>query len=370
MSRRENKKKSKAPVIVLLLFILIIVGGIVGAFSWYTSQIKGVTTTENKVVFEVEEGQTYNQIIAKLKEKNLIRNETAMKIYSKLNWTPVVKAGPYALDSSWNVEKIIDTLNAGPDSTLTSISVTFLEGKNMRWIAKQIADKTNNTEDDVYAKLKDEEYLNKIINKYWFLTDEIKNQDIYYSLEGYLFPDTYQLDSKDASVEDIFGMMLDQMEKKLEKYKSAIQGQTKYSVHYILTMASIVEAEASNASDRAGVAGVFYNRLSKNMTLGSDVTTYYGIKVDMSERDLKVSELKAINAYNTRSADMAGKLPVSPICSVSTESIEAAINPTSTDNLFFVADKNGKVYYAKTDAEHQANIKKLKDSGNWYTYDN
>lgn len=357
--------------VFLLLVIIINIAGVGGAFYWYTNATSGVTQNENKVVFEVKEGQTYYQIISKLKEANLIKNELAAKVYSKINNKSLnIQAGPYEIDSSWNVGKVLETLEKGPDLSLKSISVTFLEGKNMRWIAKQIAAKTNNTEDDVFAKLKDEEYLNKVINKYWFITDEIKNQEIYYSLEGYLFPDTYTLDNEDVSVEDIFGMMLDEMEVKLKPYKEKIQSQKNMTVHQILTMASIVEAEASNASDRAGVAGVFYNRLKSNMTLGSDVTTYYGIKVEMSERDLKVSELGATNAYNTRAASMAGKLPVSPICGVSVESIDAAINPKDTDNYYFVADKEGNVYYAKSDAEHQKNIKDLKAAGKWYTYDN
>ena len=153
-----EKKKSKAPVIILG-FIVFIIGIVGGAFFWYTNQIKGVTTAENKVIFEVEEGQTYNQIISKLKANNLIKNETAMKIYSKLNWTPIVKAGPYEIDSSWDLEKIISTLNEGPNPKLKSLSVTFLEGKNMRWIAKTIADKTNNTEEDVFNQLNNEEYI-------------------------------------------------------------------------------------------------------------------------------------------------------------------------------------------------------------------
>jgi UPF0755 protein len=193
--------------------------------------------------------------------------------------------------------------------------------------------------------------------------------DIYYPLEGYLYPDTYIFTNSKVSVNEIFNIVLNQTDKILSEYKTQIQN-SGLNVNQVLTIASIVELEGKTEIDRRGISRVICNRLKNNMKIGSDVTTYYGIKVDMSERDLKVSELKATNAYNTRSADMAGKLPVSPICSVGAESIDAAINPTSTDNLFFVADKFGKVYYAKTDAEHQANIKKLKDSGNWYTYDN
>ena len=81
-----------------------------------------------------------------------------------------------------------------------------------------------------------------------------------------------------------------------------------------------------------------------------------------------LSELNDVNAYNTRPAAMAGKLPVGPICSPSRESIEAVINPEKHDYYFFVADKNGKTYFTKTNAEHDAVIKELQASGLWYEY--
>ena len=104
------------------------------------------------------------------------------------------------------------------------------------------------------------------------------------------------------------------------------------------------------------------------MEIGSDVTTYYGIKVDMSERDLYQSEINETNAYNTRSQAMKGKLPAGPMSTVSINSIEAALHPKETDYLYFVADKNGKVYFAKTISEHNQNISTLKSQGLWYTY--
>ena len=104
------------------------------------------------------------------------------------------------------------------------------------------------------------------------------------------------------------------------------------------------------------------------MSLGSDVTTYYAYKVDMGERDLTTAELYTYNPYNTRGPQMFGKLPVGPIASPSKSSIEAVISPDKTDYLYFVADKNGKAYFAKTFAEHQQIVTKLKNDGLWFVY--
>ena len=94
--------------------------------------------------------------------------------------------------------------------------------------------------------------------------------------------------------------MLDNMNNKISKYKEEVK-KSKYSIHEMMTLASIIELEAGTASDRKGVAGVFYNRLKDNWSLGSDVTTYYAEKIDNYSRDLKMSELNSCNKYNTRS---------------------------------------------------------------------
>ena len=135
-----------------------------------------------------------------------------------------------------------------------------------------------------------------------------------------------------------------------------------------MTVASIVELEGNNAENRAKIARVIYNRLDQNMSLGSDVTTYYAIRVDMGERDLYAKEINTYNAYNTRGPNMEGKLPVGPIASVSEESIVAALNPAQGDFLYFVADKNGDIYFTKTYEEHQEMIATLRKKGLWYEY--
>ena len=162
--------------------------------------------------------------------------------------------------------------------------------------------------------------------------------------------------------------MIDQMSKKLEKYKQAMQD-SEYTPHQLLTVASIVELEGVNSADRKGIAGVFYNRLKNNWSLGSDVTAYYGALVDLSERDLTTVELNDNNPYNTRASSMIGRLSVGPICNPSIDSIEAAIYPDEHDYYYFVSDKNGKTYFTKTDSEHLAKKNELIKAGLWYTYD-
>lgn len=364
MERRENGRVRIGMIIFLILIIVIVAG--IGVNIWYKSGIKPVQSSSEKVVVEIAGGSGISKIASQLEESGLIKNADAFKIFCKLNKRTAMQAGKYELDKNMSVADIIAQLEKGNivDETVT---ITFPEGKNMRWIASTISEKTNNSKNQVYELLSDEEYLDTLIDKYWFIDDDIKDKNIYYSLEGYLYPDTYIFEDKDVDVKTIFEKMLDKMDAVLTPYKDEIK-KSDYSVHEILSLASVVELEAKNEEDRAGVADVFINRLNKNMALQSDVTTYYALKIDMSERDLTANELATQNPYNTRSTTMNGKIPVGPICMISESSIKAILEHDDTDNLFFVADKNGKVYFSKTNAEHEKKIKELKDSGLWFTY--
>ncbi len=320
---------------------------------------------EKEVIIPMGSGT--EQIAKILKEKNLIKNELVFKIYVKINKVSNFQAGTYYLKESMDIKEITDMLKTGIMYDQNNITITYLEGKPIWWLVKQITEKTNNSEEDVYAVLENEEYTDELIEKYWFLTDSIKNKDIYYPLEGYLFPDTYEISGKDAEVEEIFEKMLDKMESILEQYKTKIE-ESKYSIHELITLASVVETEGMNDEDRKNIASVFYNRLNLGMSLGSDVTTYYGIKVDMGERELYQKELDTYNPYNTRGPNMQGKLPIGPIASVGKASIEAAIEPNDTNYLFFAADKSGKTYFTTTNEEHLELINELQNNGQWYEH--
>lgn len=354
----------KKIVIIFVLIIILAVAGLFGIYKFLSSPVsKNIAEKE----IEIPLGSGAAQIAKILKENNLIRSELIFKMYVRKNNVSNFQAGTYYLKESMTLEEITEMLQTGIMYDQNEISITYLEGKPMWYLAELIANRTNNTEEDVYNLLKNEEYIESLIQKYWFLTDDIKNEYIYYPLEGYLFPDTYAIANKDATVEEIFGKMLDKMGQVLDKYKEKIQ-ESKYSVHELLTIASIIETESMKDEDRKDVASVIYNRLDLGMSLGSDVTTYYSLKINMGDRDLYQKEIDTYNPYNTRGPNMEGKLPIGPISSVGKSSIEASIEPNNTEYLYFVADKNGKVYFTKTNSEHLSVINELQDSGNWYEY--
>ena len=193
---------------------------------------------------------------------------------------------------------------------------------------------------------------------------DLKNPKIYYPLEGYLFPNTYIFKNKDVTVKEIIEKMLNEMDNKLSKYKEQIES-SNFDVHEIITLASIVELEGASADDRASVAGVFYNRLTDG-SIGSDVTTYYYLKIDdfTNSLDGNPNLTTCDNAYNTRCNSFVG-LPVGPISNPGEESINATINYNKHNYYWFVADCSGKTYLNKNDYDHWNTIQKLKNEGNW-----
>ena len=367
---------SKKIFIILGVIFAIILIGAISLFAWYKTGTNAPKNEDGKeIITEIKSGTSTAEILKQLKNSNIIRNELVAKIYIKLNNITGLQAGKYLFNGQEPLKVVLNTLTTGKVMDET-INITFKEGRNMRYIASTIAEKTNNTANDVYKLLQDKEYITSLIDKYWFLSKTVQNENIYYPLEGYLYPDTYSFENKDVDVKTIFEKMLDQMSKVLAKYKKEEQdaqnGETNknITVHQLLTIASIIELEGNNSENRSKIASVIYNRLNANMSLGSDVTTYYAIRVDMGERDLYAKEINTYNPYNTRGPNMNGKLPVGPIASPSEESITAALNPYNAKYLYFVADKNGDIYFSNTYEEHQNTINTLKKKGLWFTYEN
>ncbi len=361
------KKKNIAIIIIAIILIIFLILGI-AVFKWYKKGLEPVAKTNSAkqvIRIEVPKGSGIAKISEILESNNIIKDAKIMKIYCKINNIENLQAGKYELDNSENMPTVIEHIVNGEIAS-DEIKITFIEGKNIRWYARAIANKTTNTEEDVFNLLEDEEYIDSLIEKYWFLTDEIKNDDIYYPLEGYLLPNTYNFENDEVSVKQIFNVILNYMDKCLSKYKDYFGDNL--TVHQMLTLASMAELEGKSTEDREEIIGVFLNRIEKEMNLGSDVTTYYAFKVDMGERDLYKKEINTENPYNTRGPNMNGKLPIGPICNPSSDAIFSTLNYKETDNLYFVADKNGKVYFTKDNDEHLKMIQTLKNEGLWYEY--
>lgn len=253
----------------------------------------------------------------------------------------------------------MDYISAG-NVVDNSISVTFVEGKRLVNYVKQISTQFGYSEDEILEKISDREYLEKLIDKYWFLTDDILNDKLYYALEGYLYPSTYKF-AKDASIEDIIGKMLDAMGTTLKNYEEELN-ESKYSIHEILTLSSVIQNEGKNA-DFNNISSVFHNRLDGGMKLESCATSYYGAKQEFTAMGIASDALiSANNPYNTY---INSELPIGPISSPSKLALEAALKPSETEFYFFLSDNEGTSYFFKTYAEHQSKQSELASLGKW-----
>lgn len=330
--------------------IFIILGVIVGLIVAMTITYFILLTPSGRsnvpVTFVVNKGDDKKTIINNLKEAKLIKSKYATIIYVILSNNKNLQAGSYEFSRDMSTQDIIKSLGKGDviKEYKPSARVTLKEGVTLKEYIKLICDNTDLNYDDAIKKVNDKSFLKGLIADYWFLTEDILDEDIYYPLEGYLFPETYDF-YKDTTIEQVIRKMLNVTSDKLSSIKDKMLN-NKMSVHELITIASIAEKEANTSDDRRMVSQVIYKRLDMNMSLGMDVTSYYGVQKSMSETLTKV-DLNDKNPYNTRVVTFIG-LPVGPICNPSLDSINAALEPANTDYVYFIADVlTGKVYFAK-----------------------
>ena len=329
------KKKN---IIIIAVAVVILLIGVFSYITLFTGHKE-----DTSVSFSVNAGDNKIKIVSNLKKAGLIKSKFTTLAYVFINPSLNLQAGKYTFNKKQNAISIINQINDGKiDQIVKTINITFVEGKSIETYLKQIEANFDITYDDMIKTLKDEKFLDSLIKDYSFITNSIKNKDIYYSLEGYLYPDTYEF-YENSSFETIVRTMLNNTKKKLSTLDFK---KSKYSIHELLTIASIIEQEAVNKEDREKVSQVIYTRLDKKMALGMDVTAYYGSHLSLKET-ITTKELNAVNPYNTRNLSFIG-LPVGPICNPSLESINAALNPSNTNFEYFYADINtGKVYFAE-----------------------
>lgn len=292
---------------------------------------------------------SYLSVTDLLKEKNLIKSKFFYKLHIKL-----IKPTPLTLCNKNLTEKmgirgVVKTLNK--ECSNSAIMITIPEGRHLAQIAGVAEKVTNNKKDDLMKVWNSEQFVNDVIEKYDFISNDIKKQGIRYPLEGYFFPSTYELASRDVTPEYIAFKMLDQMQVIYNKYKTEIE-KSDLSFHEILTLASIVEYEAILDEDRPVIAGVFYNRLKREMLFGSCATIGYAInnwKTGYTKEELAVDSL-----YNTYKHP---GLPIGPGNMPSEKSLIAVLYPTNTEFLYFLAkvndEKDLKTYYSYNYEDHK-----------------
>lgn len=287
--------------------------------------------------FIVQPGQSLEVIARNLEKKAIISNRIYFILFTKFKKADKkLKAGEYTLSGARSPEKILETLVNGK---VKLYRITFPEGLNINKTALLVE------KADICLKTKFVELCND--------SSFIKSLGIKAAtLEGYLFPDTYFF-PKNISCRDLISNMLERFNKVFTdkwKYKAKALD---FSVHEIVTLASIIEKETGDATERPLISSVFHNRLEKKMRLESDPTVIYGIQ--NFDGNIKRKHLKMQTPYNTY--QIAG-LPKGPIANPGAMSMQAALYPAESEYLFFVSKKDTTHKFSKTIQEHNQAVKK------------
>lgn len=340
--------------IVLIVAIIVILGA---GFIFYSSGLgpaeKGNT---EPVTVEIPNGSGASAIVEILDEQGLVKNSLAAKIHVRIGGYDSLQANSYIFNKGMSLKEIMNIINTGDFNYLSKNAFTIIEGATVPQAAAAIAETMPISADELLDKWNDTAYLKKLIKKYWFLTDEILQKDIMFPLEGYLYPETYFVTAKEPTAEDITEMLLDMTDQMLSERKDEIAGMD-MTVHAFLSLAAVVENESLFEKDRPLIAGVFINRLAKDMPLQSDITVLYALqekRVDVTYKDLNVD-----SKYNTY---MYAGLPIGPVCSPSAPAMDDLLHYEKSDYLYFFAKEDGQVLYSKTLAEHE----KIVDENMWY----
>ncbi|MDZ5470884.1 endolytic transglycosylase MltG (plasmid) [Bacillus sp. 31A1R] len=353
------EKQGEARIVRRIVFIVSIIlflgvgASVAGGYYYIQSALKPVdpTNTKDKKV-EVPIGSSVTGIANILEKNGIIKDARVFKYYVKLKNEAGFMAGEYAFNPAMTLPEIIKSLKTGKIITEEVVfKITVPEGKQLGQIAAIISKHTKENEKQVFEKLNDKEFIDKFMKKYPnLLTDEILAENIKYPLEGYLFPATYSFYKEDPTLEEIVNEMIKKTSKVVEQYTGQME-EWEYTPHQLLTMASLIEEEATEKLERDQIASVFYNRMEIGMPLQTDPTVLYA----KGEHAAKVykKDLQIDDPYNTY--QNVGLTP-GPIANAGTVSIEAALIPAETDYLYFLATASGEVLFSKTLEEH--NIKK------------
>lgn len=305
-------------------------------------------TNTTEISIEIPKGASTTKIAAVLKENDLINNETAFKMLSKnMEADGNMKAGTYVLSQSMSSEDIINKLTSG-DVYVETFKFTIPEGFNNKQIIERL----------VAEGFIDEEKFNDELKSGTFDYKFMESVDRQYNLEGFLFPDTYELKTG-ASEHEIIDIMLKRFDNVFkEEYYSRLD-EIDMDINELISLAAIIEKEAVLDTERDVVSSVFHNRLNKGMKLESCATVQYVL--DEVKDVLTFDDIAIETPYNTYK--YAGLTPA-PIASPGEKSIIAALFPAQTDYLFFVVSNlgDGSQYFSKTFAEHQKAIQKSKEN--------
>lgn len=336
--------KKGFPVWGVIIILLVVAGMGVGGFFLVRHLVHPYEGTRvedgQEVQVVIPEGSSGADIIQILLDTGVIHSSKDFrKAAQEQHADQSLRPGTYTFVTGSDPGEVVAQLVIGPNSSEGVLQIP--EGLTLVQTAKVVESSLGISQDDFVKQAKASNYA----NDYTFLSSAGND-----SLEGFLYPKTYDLSGKEVTADAVIRLMLDQ-------YQTEVQGldltgaETKLADRYnlnvtdydILKIASIIEKEAINADDRAKVSSVFYNRLSAGQMLESDATMSYETGGAVSADDLQNST-SAYNTYKHKG------LPPTPICSPSLWAIEAAMEPADTSYYFFFIIEDG-VYSNHTFSE-------------------
>lgn len=350
LSRAQEASITRRIVVVAIIALMILIGfGGKFAYDYITEGLSPVDASSTETVeVTIPLGSSSSTIAELLEENGVINNALMYRIYIKVNNVTDFQAGDYTLSPSMTLEEVSTALQSGRIVEEAKYFVTIPEGRTIEEIAELLSNKANIDEEAFLELMTDDTYIQSLIAKYpSILSETILDDDIRYPLEGYLFAATYPIYEDEPAMETIIEQMLDKTEDVLLNYFAEIDGLEQFTTHEIFTFASLVEREARNEEERKMIAGVFYNRLAEGMRLETDPTVLYALG-EHKDRVL-FSDLEIDSPYNTY---QVYGLPIGPIANFGESSLEAVINPSETNYLYFVA-ADGEIYYSETFEEHR-----------------
>ena len=365
-AKKKKKSKAKGCLLTFLVFlILVAVGGYFG-YGYVQESLKPVdASSKDYVTVQIPEGSNVQEIGSTLEKSGLVKHGLIFSLYAKYKNYSDLKSGYYNLKKSMSTDELIQELQKGgtpePQEPILA-SLTIPEGYTLEQIAQTVGQlqgefKEPLTSEAFLAKVQDETFISQLVAKYPNLLGSLPTKDsgVRYRLEGYLFPATYTIKNS-TTVESLIDEMVAAMDKALSPHYTTIKDKG-LTVNELLSIASLVEKEGAKTEDRKTIAGVFYNRLNLGMPLQSNIAILYaegklGQKISLA--DDAAIDTNIDSPYNVYTH--LGLMP-GPVDSPSLDAIEASVNQTKSDYLYFVANvEDGKVYFAATKEEHDQNV--------------
>ena len=334
-------------IIIISLIIILIVGGISG-YTYIKSALEPVDpASEEKIEISIPIGSSTSTIATILEENDVIKDGRVFRFYIKFKNQSDFQAGEYTFTKAFTLDEIIESLKSGKVISEPVYTITIPEGKSIAQMAEIYAKKLGFNEKEFLEKVNDKAYIEELIEKYpTILSDTILDKEIRTPLEGYLFAATYNFYEEEINVETVVESMLDKTEAVIASYQEDIDAQT-FTIHELLTFASLLENEARSEDQRKKISGVFYNRMEEGIKLQTDPTVLYALGEHKGK--VLLEDLKIESPYNTYHID---SLPIGPISNFGENALEATLHPEEIDMIYFLHDSEGNIYYSKTYEEH------------------